>query len=87
MRRSKYPIYVNASPGFRERLRTEGDPDWIIKDLKFLQWGKARFSAQWKMGREGERFTVEMTLGGAEPTLSAIEARLLHFLKPTPAAP
>ena len=81
MRHKKYPIEVKASPGFREQLRKEADPDWVVNDLRFLQWAEHRFSAQWQWGKVGDRFTTEMSMGGAEPSLEAIEHRVLDFLR------
>lgn len=81
MTRAKYPIYTKPSTGFMRRLKRVLAADDIVTGLEFVQWTKARFSAQWRYGKVGKTFTAEMSLGGAEPSLDAIEKRLLGFLK------
>lgn len=82
MRTAKYPIHLKPRPEFVKRMKAEADPEWVVSDMEFVQWTKNRWSARWRWGRKEERFTSEFELGGAEPTLEAIEARVIKALKP-----
>lgn len=79
---AKYPIYLAPTDAFKATLAKQQDPEYVVTDLEFVQWAKRRFSARWKLAKKGERFSVEMSLGGAEPTLQDIENRVLKALKP-----
>lgn len=80
--KTSYPIYMAPTEAFLATLAKQQDPEWEVTGLEFIQWGKHRFSARWNWGRKGQRFTTEMSLGGAEPTLQAIENRVLKALEP-----
>jgi len=76
-----YPIYSQPSAAFMARLKREQDPQWIVTGLEFVQYGRALFGAKWEQGQKGNRFTMEMELGGKEPSLAAIEERVTKALK------
>jgi hypothetical protein len=76
-----YPIYSQPTDAFMARLKKEQDPQWVVTGLEFVQWGKNLFGAKWEQGQKGRRFTAEMELGGKEPTLAAIEERVINALK------
>lgn len=76
-----YPIYSQPSDAFLVRLTREQDPQWVVTGLEFVQWSRDRFSAKWVQGKKGVRYTAEMEVGGSEPTLAAIEDRVIKALK------
>lgn len=82
MTRKTYPIYMAPTEAFKATLAKQQDPEYVVTDLEFVQWAKKRFSARWQWTKKGERFSVEMSIGGAEPTLQDIENRVLKALKP-----
>lgn len=80
-RKPKYPIYMAPSVEFMERLEKVQDPAYIVTKLEFVQWTAKRFSVQFRIGKVGEKFNAEMSIGGAEPSLEAIEKRVFEALK------
>jgi hypothetical protein len=81
MSRAKYPIYLKPSKAFMKKLDAVRDSRLVVTELVFIQWTPNRFGAEWRHGEKGKTFTMEMSLGGAEPSLEAIKARVLEFLK------
>lgn len=82
MSKAKYPIVHAPSAAFMERLAAVQDPEFVVTELEFRQWAKhGRWSAEFRLGQQGNSFTMEIVLGGAEPTLDAIERRVLKWLK------
>ena len=81
MAKPLYPIFSQPSDAFMARLKKEQDPQWVVTGLEFVQWGKAMFGAKWVQGQKGVRRTMEVELGGKEPTLEAIEERVINALK------
>lgn len=77
----KYPIYSQPSTAFMVRLKREQDPEWIVTCLEFVQWGKGLFGAKWEHSAKGHKYKMEMNLGGKEPTLAAIEERVINAVK------
>lgn len=79
---AKYPIIIQPTEEFMAMLKKEQDPQWTVKDLVFLRWGKNCFSAKWQHGQRNSRWSgFDMNLGGKEKTLSDIEARVIQALK------
>jgi hypothetical protein len=83
-RAPKYPKYTTPSEAFLQRLKKTLDPRVLVTELQFVQWSSKRFSATWRHGEVGKTFTAEMSLGGAEPTLEAIEQRVIKFVSYDP---
>jgi hypothetical protein len=82
MSKAKYPIIHQPTPAFLATLEKQKDPQWVITQMRFKQIGPANWVALFSWGEQGKKFTMETELGGKEPTLHAIEERVLRALKP-----
>lgn len=82
MTKAKYPIHHKPTAAFKKRFAQTLDQEFVVTDLEFIQWTSKRWAANWNLRKKGETFTAEFSLGGAEPSLEAIEGRLIKFFKP-----
>lgn len=76
----KKPIHLAPRVAFKKRLKAEIDPQLIIKELRFVQYSKTAFTAEFKQGRKGRTHSPEMQIGPMV-SLAAIEERVIKALK------
>ncbi len=79
MGRAKYPIRIEPSPAFMERLEKAAAGRWIITALVFEQNGAKLFYALFYMSMHGtSKQTVEL---GPQEDLERLQDRLIRFIE------
>jgi hypothetical protein len=80
MSKAKYPIHMQPSTAFNERVQQACALNWSLTGLEVVQHGRDSFSAHFMLksylGRRAQKVEI-----GPRPSLNELQDRVIEFLK------